>query len=80
MYDELIAWRRRQCLIFFGYSEAEVARLGDLSELTDERMNELIRLKNLDDAEKVNDEPKTVANLMTERSRAMSKEKMELIS
>ena len=70
----MIAWRRRQCLIFFGYSEAEVARLGDLSELTEEQMSELIRSKNFDDLEKVGDEPKMTANLMTERSGAISRE------
>ena len=41
--DELIRWRRRLQLIFFGYSEAEILRFGDLAKFTDERINELIR-------------------------------------
>jgi len=47
-----MAWRRRQQLIFFGYSEAEILRLGNLSKLTDERMNELIHSNNLETVEK----------------------------
>jgi len=45
---ELMRWSRRQQLIFFGHSEAEILRLGDLAKLTDERMNELIHSVGLD--------------------------------
>jgi hypothetical protein len=44
-YSALLAWRRRQHLIFVGYSEAEILRLGDLAKLTSERMNELMHSK-----------------------------------
>jgi hypothetical protein len=45
--QRLVAWRRRLHLAFFGYSEAEIMRLGDLSKITNERMNELIRSTNI---------------------------------
>jgi hypothetical protein len=51
-----MAWRRRQHLIFLGYSEAEILRLGDLGKLTNERMNQLIRSKNLPTIEKTGEE------------------------
>jgi NAD-specific glutamate dehydrogenase len=57
MYIELMKWRRRQHLIFFGYSDAEIARLGDLGKLTDERMNELIHSDKLETTEKTCNEP-----------------------
>ena len=44
-YSALLAWRRRQHLIFVGFSEAEILRLGDLAKLTSERMTELIYSK-----------------------------------
>ena len=44
-HSALLAWRRRQHLIFVGYSEAEILRLGDLAKLTSERMNELMYSK-----------------------------------
>jgi hypothetical protein len=56
VYDELIAWRRRQHLIFVGYSEAEIIWLGDLGGLTYERMNELIHSNKLEATEKADDE------------------------
>jgi hypothetical protein len=43
-----VAWRRRQHLIFAGYSESEIIQLGDLSKLTNERMNELMHSNNLE--------------------------------
>ena len=46
-YSASLAWRRRQHLIFVGFSEAEVLRLGDLAKLTSERMNELVYSKSL---------------------------------
>jgi hypothetical protein len=52
-----MAWRRRQQLIFFGYSEAEILRLGNLSKLTHERMNELIHSNNLEAVEKTGEKP-----------------------
>jgi hypothetical protein len=60
--DGLIAWRRRQQLIFFGYSEAEILRLGNLSKLTDERMNQLIHSNNLEAVEKTGQEPNKTAH------------------
>jgi len=56
-----MAWRRRQHLIFFGYSEAEITRLGDLGKLTNERMNELIHSNKLEATEKTGDEPNKTA-------------------
>jgi len=44
-YSALLAWRRRQHLIFVGYSEVEILRLGNLAKLTSERMNELMHSK-----------------------------------
>jgi len=43
----MIAWRRRQRLIFAGYSEAEIIFLGDLTKLTNKRMNELMHCNKL---------------------------------
>lgn len=43
----MIAWRRRQHLIFAGYSEAEILLLDDLTKLTNERMNELMHCNKL---------------------------------
>ena len=51
-----MAWRRRQHLIFFGYSDAEIIRLGDLTKLSNEQMNELIHSNNLETTEKTIDE------------------------
>jgi len=45
--ERLTAWRRRLRLIFFGYSGTEISRLGDLSKLTNERMNELFDSRSL---------------------------------
>jgi hypothetical protein len=56
-----MAWRRRQHLIFLGYPEAEILRLGDLSKLTNERMNELIHSNNVEAMEKTGKEPKKTA-------------------
>jgi len=57
--ERLTAWRRRLQLIFFGYSDAEITRLGDLSKLTNERMNELFDSRSLkfETTEKTSDEP-----------------------
>jgi len=49
--SELLAWRRRQHLIFAGYSDAEIIQLGDLAKLTNERMNELLQANNLETIE-----------------------------
>ena len=51
-----MAWRRRQHLIFFGYSDAEIVQLGDLAKLSNEQMNELIHSDNLETTEKTSDE------------------------
>ena len=51
-----MTWRRRQQLIFFGYSEAEILQLGDLGKLTNERMNELIYSKSLEGTENTGQE------------------------
>jgi hypothetical protein len=61
VYDGLMAWRRRQHLIFLGYSEAEILRVGDLARLTNERMNELIHSNNVEAMEKTGEEPKKTA-------------------
>ena len=62
--NELIAWRCKRQLIFFGYSETEINRLGDLTEITKEQMNELIRSKNLQPAEDTGEETnKTARNV-----------------
>lgn len=58
VYDGLMAWRRRQRLIFFGYSDAEILRLGDLTKLTNERMKELIDSNSLEAMEKHGEEAK----------------------
>jgi len=55
---QLIAWRRRLHLIFCGYSEAEISQLGDLTKITNERMNELIHSNKLESTEKVGEELK----------------------
>jgi len=52
----MIAWRRRQHLIFAGYSEAEILLLGDLTKLTDERMNELMHCNRLEAMLRVSEE------------------------
>jgi hypothetical protein len=62
-----MAWRRRQHLIFFGYSEAEIFRLGDLGKLTNERMNELIRSNKLETMEKTDEEPNETGHDIPER-------------
>jgi len=51
-----MTWRRRLQLIFFGYSEAEIAQLGDLDKLTNEQMDELIHSRNLETTEKKSEE------------------------
>lgn len=51
-HSALLAWRRRQHLIFVGYSEAEILLLGDLAKLTNERMNELTHSNNLETTKK----------------------------
>jgi len=51
-----MTWRRRLQLIFFGYSETEIAQLGDLDKLTNEQMNELIHSRNLETTEKKSEE------------------------
>jgi hypothetical protein len=56
-----MAWRRRQHLIFLGYSEAEILRVGDLAKLTNERMNELIHSNNVEAMEKTGKEPNKTA-------------------
>ena len=52
----MMTWRRRLQLIFFGYSEAEIAQLGDLDKLTNEQMDELIHSRNLETTEKKSEE------------------------
>jgi len=54
--ERFAAWRRRLQLIFFGYSDAEITRLGDLSKLTNEHMNEIIHSRSLK-FEKTGDKP-----------------------
>ena len=51
-HTPLSAWRRRQHLIFVGYSEAEILQLGDLAKLTNERMNSLMHSDNHETTEK----------------------------
>jgi len=58
---QLIAWRRRLHLIFCGYSEAEISQLGDLTKITNERMNELIHSNKLESTEKVGEESNKTA-------------------
>jgi hypothetical protein len=41
----LMAWKRRRQLIFFGYSESEILRLGDLGKLSNTQMNELTQAR-----------------------------------
>ena len=53
----MIAWRRSQHLIFAGYSENEILRLGDLAKLTNERMTELMHSNQLEVMEKTGEEP-----------------------
>ena len=74
--DGLIAWRRRQQLIFFGYSEAEILRLGNLSKLTDQRMNELIHSNKLEAVEKSGEERNKMSMIdkLSKRSRTMVKQ------
>jgi len=76
MYDRMMAWRRRQQLIFFGYSEAEILRLGNLSKLTDERMKELIHSNNLEAVEKSGEERNKMSmiNKLFKRSRTRVKQ------
>jgi hypothetical protein len=52
----LLAWRCRQYLIFVGYSEAEILRLGDLAKLTHERTNELMHSNNLETTKETGEE------------------------
>ena len=52
----MLAWRRRQHLIFVGYSEAEILQLGDLAKLTNERMHELMHSKNLETTKETGEE------------------------
>ena len=58
---QLTAWRRRQHLIFLGYSEAEIARLGDLTKITNEHMNELVQSSNLESKLKAGQRPEKTA-------------------
>jgi len=63
-YSALLTWRRRQHLIFAGYSEAETLRLGDLAILTSERMMELMHSNNVETTKKTGEElNKTTPNI-----------------
>jgi hypothetical protein len=57
----MLAWRRRQHLIFVGYSEGEILRVGDLAKLTNERMNGLIHSNNLETTKKTGEELNNIA-------------------
>ena len=52
----MIAYRRRQHLIFAGYSDAEILQLGDLAKLTDGRVSELMNANKLEGIEKAGEE------------------------
>ena len=52
----MIAYRRRQHLIFAGYSEAEILQLGDLAKLTDGRLSELMNANKLEGIDEAGEE------------------------
>jgi len=63
-HSALLTWRRRQHLIFVGYSETETLRLGDLAKLTSERMLELMHSNNVETTKKTGEElNKTTPNI-----------------
>jgi hypothetical protein len=56
VHSGLIAYRRRQHLIFAGYSEAEILQLGDLAKLTNGRVSELMTANKLEGNDKAGEE------------------------